>query len=573
MLKNKTLGGGVSVTVLGLLMTGGAWAGAFSRSDNATRGPELLKWEVSARSSGLGGSFVGVADDLGALFWNPAGLQRLNRAELQLNHTQVFADQTLSAASVGWPYWRGGQRETWGVGVSYLTMEPFDVVSQNTTVGRATVSEGSAALSYARPIGNLHLGATAKYVQQDLYVADGQTYAFDVGILRQSENERWAWGLSAVNMGPAMRVGQQNVALPLAIRTGVSGLFSTRSRGDWLMSVQADAPADDQPQGRLGIEYRTRLGNGWRTAVRAGARTDPAQGPWALGASLERESLALHYTFSENDTLGDVNRFEFVYRFGSPLEKEVKRKKLIREATFALRTGDLAVAQEALDQLMVLSPQYPPAKRLRHELRDNIWSTLDPAVLLRQGKQALEKNDLDTAAVFYRKLRVVQPDHPEGMAGLEQVEKHLAARQLAQTQKEVARQKERRKNELISEARQKAADRNWESALMRWQEVLSLDPKQAEAKAGVARANEQLTLNKNRQKNDQIIRVPSSPPVQKVTAESRERAAVAYEEGREAYKQGDLNRARTLFQEALQGAPDNKSIRRALERVEEEMRR
>src|SRR5512132_1463695 len=47
---------------------------------------------VGARAVGLGGSFVAVANDPSAIFWNPAGLASLQRPELLLSHVDWPAD-------------------------------------------------------------------------------------------------------------------------------------------------------------------------------------------------------------------------------------------------------------------------------------------------------------------------------------------------------------------------------------------------------------------------------------------------------------------------------------------------
>jgi hypothetical protein len=245
-----------------------------------------------------------------ALYWNPAGLQQVDQAELQLSHSRLFADQSLSVAGVGWPVWRAGHRETWAVGVTYLAMDPFDVVSENTTVGTAQISDGVATLSYARPMGPIHFGLSTKLIRQDLDVVSGQTYAVDMGLLGQSSSERWSWGLTAANMGPAMTIGNQEIGLPFVFRAGMSALLARSRRAQWLVSLQADAPIDDSVQGHAGVEYRTALGNNWNAALRGGLQSQEAQGRWAVGASLERGPLALHYTFSENADLGVVNRLE-----------------------------------------------------------------------------------------------------------------------------------------------------------------------------------------------------------------------------------------------------------------------
>jgi len=51
---------------------------------------EFLSLGVGARALGMGGAFVGVADDVTACFWNPSGLSQLNRKQLSLMHAETF---------------------------------------------------------------------------------------------------------------------------------------------------------------------------------------------------------------------------------------------------------------------------------------------------------------------------------------------------------------------------------------------------------------------------------------------------------------------------------------------------
>src|SRR5258705_994367 len=55
-----------------------------------TTSGQFLKIGVGARAVGLGESFVAVANDPSAIYWNPAGLASLQRQEIELSH-------------VGWP--------------------------------------------------------------------------------------------------------------------------------------------------------------------------------------------------------------------------------------------------------------------------------------------------------------------------------------------------------------------------------------------------------------------------------------------------------------------------------------
>ncbi len=51
---------------------------------------EFLSLGVGAKALGMGGAFVGVADDVTACFWNPSGLSQLNQKQLSLMHAETF---------------------------------------------------------------------------------------------------------------------------------------------------------------------------------------------------------------------------------------------------------------------------------------------------------------------------------------------------------------------------------------------------------------------------------------------------------------------------------------------------
>ena len=73
-----------------LLLTIGFLLALVAPANGAKYSGEFLSLGVGARALGLGGAFVGVADDATACFWNPAGLAQLNRKELSLMHAETF---------------------------------------------------------------------------------------------------------------------------------------------------------------------------------------------------------------------------------------------------------------------------------------------------------------------------------------------------------------------------------------------------------------------------------------------------------------------------------------------------
>jgi hypothetical protein len=63
---------------------------SFSNSNAAKYAGEFLALGVGAKALGMGGAFVGVANDGTASYWNPSGLCQLDQKQLSLMHAETF---------------------------------------------------------------------------------------------------------------------------------------------------------------------------------------------------------------------------------------------------------------------------------------------------------------------------------------------------------------------------------------------------------------------------------------------------------------------------------------------------
>src|SRR5438876_1609902 len=86
---------------------------------------QFLKIEVGARAAAMGGAFVGVADDATSLFWNAAGIARIDpdRSELSLNHATWPAE--LSFDQIGYVFHVKRIPGAFGVHARALSMDPM----------------------------------------------------------------------------------------------------------------------------------------------------------------------------------------------------------------------------------------------------------------------------------------------------------------------------------------------------------------------------------------------------------------------------------------------------------------
>ncbi|MBK8576192.1 MAG: PorV/PorQ family protein [Elusimicrobia bacterium] len=214
-------------------------AGWFSDQHHGRRGPMVLTLDPSVRSQALGGAYVAPANDGGALFWNPAGLQKVPRQELGFSHAALFGEQTQDSAVYVRPAWRFGERETWALGVTHLADAPLAITEEGSDLGTAHPSESVVSVGYARPLGFGSFGVSGKYVRQVTFEEVGTAYAVDAGV-QGPVGRLGEWGVSLANAGTELSLGSSNTKLPLVIRSGVAGGFSLRRNGIILGSGQID---------------------------------------------------------------------------------------------------------------------------------------------------------------------------------------------------------------------------------------------------------------------------------------------------------------------------------------------
>src|SRR5471032_349554 len=90
---------------------------AFGQDQVGTSGAAFLKIGPGARPVGMGEAFTGVADDIHAIYWNPAGLGTLKHAEITGMHMQYFQSIQYEFAAFAYPT---ADRGTWGFAVTNL---------------------------------------------------------------------------------------------------------------------------------------------------------------------------------------------------------------------------------------------------------------------------------------------------------------------------------------------------------------------------------------------------------------------------------------------------------------------
>lgn len=258
---------------------------------------------VGARALGMGGAFVGVADDASATWWNPAGLATGPMFGLALEKSRFETEREmgfglpqpaergtffLSAASLPLGFSYAGTND------AFATQGPADealVRGLRTRQFGATVVQSlsesivvAATLKYVRGTvvsGPLGAGESPADAMEALDGEASGAFDADIGLLVTSG--RLKAGLTFRNVAsPEFEEDDLVVELPRRARAGVSYAISPAL----LMAIDIDLQALEEELGKsralaAGAEWRA--GGVSRLALRAGARIDTIGDSRALG--------------------------------------------------------------------------------------------------------------------------------------------------------------------------------------------------------------------------------------------------------------------------------------------------
>ncbi|NUM74585.1 hypothetical protein DCC62_11195 [candidate division KSB1 bacterium] len=245
------------ILLAGLMFSAPAFA-----QDGGTQ--PLFVLGVGARALGLGSAMVAIPTDATALYWNPGGLDLIQRKNITLFYTPLvegtkyhfvgYAHPTLNYGTfgVGWMHWDTGE--------IIQADEIGEKLSGNNTWGQDRfVIAGSKTLSFG-----LTAGASIKIDRQATSLVTDPTTsaAFDLGLIYRPELgegmlENLSMGLAIENvvMTP-LSLGATEESFPRALRAGLAKPISMGSRGDVVnltLSYEQRAQAESRMQ--FGTEY------------------------------------------------------------------------------------------------------------------------------------------------------------------------------------------------------------------------------------------------------------------------------------------------------------------------------
>ncbi len=311
-----------------------------------TTSAQFLKLGVGARAIAMGGAYVAEANDLSAIYWNPAGLATLGGGAVQFNHTKYLADIDYSVAAFGT---RIGSMGTLAASIIYLGSGDMAVRTTSRPEGTGelfSASDLSIQLGFARALTDrFSIGTAVKYIREQIWHSSASAMAFDVGVLFTTPFDRLRLGASMSNFGPKMQMTGRDIlfstdpaanqsgnvevvnaeylmdrhALPLLFRVGVAMDAYADANHQLLVLVDAAHPNDNSEYVNFGAEYTFREMIYLRVGHRNTFETDGVQGlTYGGGLSLrvDRSIRArFNYAYADFGLLEATHWFSFDLSF------------------------------------------------------------------------------------------------------------------------------------------------------------------------------------------------------------------------------------------------------------------
>jgi outer membrane protein OmpA-like peptidoglycan-associated protein len=262
----------------------------------------VLRIDQGPRLAAMGGAGIGAADDASAIYWNPAGLGRVQDKRYAFSHHQWFAgikDELLHAALPSGP-------GAFGLGLVYSGEPGIEFWDASNVPGDTFRTwDGVLSAGYGFAVArNYHIGAALKGFYQNLYTSGGYGGAMDIGFACRPFP---FLGLGAIgrNIGIAT-YGSGIEQMP--IEAGVGGILTA---GPVTAVLDVILPMDNGLALHVGAEYLPVP----ELAIRLGYQTGPEDigtlgvlSGLTAGLGVNLGGLSLDYAITPYGKLGMAHR-------------------------------------------------------------------------------------------------------------------------------------------------------------------------------------------------------------------------------------------------------------------------
>lgn len=236
---------------------------------SGTSSLQFLKIGAGARGTAMGETFIAVANDISALYWNPAGIMQFKQNGVHFSHNFWLVD--LQHEFIGGVY-RLGNDNAFGVSVIALHTPNIKRTTEFQPEGTGDYfkyGDLAIGLTYSRRLtSQFSFGVTFRYVEETLAELKMRGIMADIGTYYWTGLGNSRFAVTITNFGPQVKpsgsvqlVGNrtlsefQSFPPPTAFRVGFAIDPIDNPKNKLTTSIQLNHPNDNAENFNLGAEY------------------------------------------------------------------------------------------------------------------------------------------------------------------------------------------------------------------------------------------------------------------------------------------------------------------------------
>ena len=277
---------------------------------------QFLEIGVSARVTGMGEAFLGVANDASAVYYNPGGVGTLSRREVFISHNSYVAGISHEFLSVVYPV-----PSIAGVlAFSATALTTGDMIETTPSFPEGTgktfnASCLAAGITYSAMLTDrFSAGVTWKFINEGYADITANSWAVDIGTFYRTEFHDIRLGMNMSNFGPDVKFINQSAALPMNFHFGVAGEVIDNGMHRLTVAVDGAHPNDNLEKFQIGGEYWYRN----MIALRLGRKFNYDTETFSAGAGLKLPLGA--YTAKLDYSVSDMGYLKLTQRFSLGVE-------------------------------------------------------------------------------------------------------------------------------------------------------------------------------------------------------------------------------------------------------------
>jgi len=287
---------------------------------------QFLKIGVGGRASAMGDAFIAIANDVSALYWNPAGLSQFSENQIIFSHNKWIVD--INHDFLGAVYHLDNDN-TFGIAFTALSMDKMKVTTEFSPFGTGEYygfSDIAIAISYSRKMTEqFSFGGTIKYMEETLDKLKMRGFMIDLGTYYWTGLGSTRFAVTVSNFGndlapdgEVVLVGNrtksewQSFSPPTMFKIGFAFEPYEDEINRITASIQLNHPNDNSENFVIGAEYSYDK----MFYLRSGYKVNVDEQNYSFGAGVSLPisiaNVSVDYSFSNFTRLGSVHRFSLI---------------------------------------------------------------------------------------------------------------------------------------------------------------------------------------------------------------------------------------------------------------------